>query len=208
MVQGTSDPVKVFDRAPNLEGTQIISYAVSPDNQWCMVAGIKASAAGGAAEGCMQLYSVEKKVSQPLSSHAGCFHAALRRAIDASGHPALFVVDVVASLGAVNFEMDAWGVNAVIGASQKGLMTPPGIGFCAADEKAMAVCEKNPAPRFYWDWRLRKSEFSYRKFCGTPPQNLLMGMQAAFGLIEKEGIDNVIARHRLLAGAVQTAVAA
>ncbi len=133
---------------------------------------------------------------------------ALRRAIDASGHPALFVVDVVASLGAVNFEMDAWGVNAVIGASQKGLMTPPGIGFCAADEKAMAVCEKNPAPRFYWDWRLRKSEFSYRKFCGTPPQNLLMGMQAAFGLIEKEGIDNVIARHRLLAGAVQTAVAA
>ena len=87
-------------------------------------------------------------------------------------------------------------------------MTPPGIGFCAADEKAMAVCEKNPAPRFYWDWRLRKSEFSYRKFCGTPPQNLLMGMQAAFGLIEKEGIDNVIARHRLLAGAVQTAVAA
>lgn len=132
----------------------------------------------------------------------------LRRAIDAAEHPALFVVDVVASLGATDFEMDAWGVNAVIGASQKGLMSPPGIGFCAADEKAMAVCEKNPAPRFYWDWRQRKSELSYRKFCGTPPQNLLMGMQAAFGLIEKEGLDNVLARHRLLAGAVQTAVAA
>lgn len=133
---------------------------------------------------------------------------AIRQAIDAAGHPALFVVDVVASLGATNFEMDAWGVNAVIGASQKGLMTPPGVGFCAADEKAMEVCAKNPAPRFYWDWRLRDAEFSYRKFCGTPPQNLLMGMQAAFGLIEKEGVENVYARHRLLAGAVQTAVEA
>ena len=133
---------------------------------------------------------------------------ALRRAIDATGHPALFVVDVVASLGATKFEMDAWGVNAVIGASQKGLMTPPGLGFCAADDRAMEVCNKNPAPRFYWDWRLRKSELSYRKFCGTPPQNLLMGMEAAFGLIEKEGAENVFARHRLLAGAVQAAVEA
>ncbi len=133
---------------------------------------------------------------------------ALRRAIDATGHPALFVVDVVASLGATKFEMDAWGVNAVIGASQKGLMTPPGLGFCAADERAMEVCNQNPAPRFYWDWRLRKSELSYRKFCGTPPQNLLMGLEAAFGLIEKEGAENVFARHRLLAGAVQSAVEA
>ncbi len=133
---------------------------------------------------------------------------ALRRAIDATGHPALFVVDVVASLGATKFEMDAWGVNAVIGASQKGLMTPPGLGFCAADERAMEVCNQNPAPRFYWDWRLRKSELSYRKFCGTPPQNLLMGLEAAFGLIEKEGAENVFTRHRLLAGAVQSAVEA
>jgi len=133
---------------------------------------------------------------------------ALRRAMDATGHPALFVVDVVASLGATKFEMDAWGVNAVIGASQKGLMAPPGLGFCAADERAMEVCNKNPAPRFYWDWRLRKSELSYRKFCGTPPQNLLMGLEAAFGLIEKEGAENVFARHQLLAGAVQAAVEA
>ena len=132
----------------------------------------------------------------------------LRRAIDLTGHPALLVVDVVASLGTTKFEMDAWGVNAVIGASQKGLMAPPGLGFCAADARAIEVCNKNPAPRFYWDWRLRKSEFSYRKFCGTPPQNLLMGMEAAFGLIEKEGTENLFARHRLLSGAVQAAVEA
>ena len=69
-----SAPQKVFDRAASLAGTQIISYALSPDGAWMMVAGIKAGAVpGGPAEGCMQLYSAEKKVGQPLSAHAGCF---------------------------------------------------------------------------------------------------------------------------------------
>ena len=73
---GEAAPVKVFDRAPNLAGAQVINYAVSPDGQWLMCVGIKPGAApGAAAEGAMQLYSVEKKVSQPLTAHAGCFHA-------------------------------------------------------------------------------------------------------------------------------------
>ena len=132
---------------------------------------------------------------------------ALRAALDAAGHPALFVVDVVASLGAVECSMDAWGVNVVMGASQKGLMTPPGLAFCAADARAMEVSAKNPSHRFYWDWQLRgNNPFSYRKFCGTPPINLLMGLQAALGLIFEEGVDNVLVRHRRLAGAVQAAV--
>ena len=131
---------------------------------------------------------------------------ALRQAMDATKHPALFVVDVVASLGIVPFEMEKWGVNAVMGASQKGLMVPPGVGFCAADVKAMKVCAANPAPRFYWDWLRRRKGPSYSRFCGTPPQNLLFGMQAAFGLLAKEGVANVHARHARLAGAVHTAV--
>ncbi|MEO8855880.1 MAG: aminotransferase class V-fold PLP-dependent enzyme [Burkholderiaceae bacterium] len=131
---------------------------------------------------------------------------ALRDSIDAARHPALFVVDVVASLGAAPFAMDAVRANVVLGASQKGLMCPPGLGFAAADSRAMQVCEANPAPRFYWDWRLRKSPFSYRKFCGTPPQNLLMGLEAAFGLIFQEGVEQVMARHRLVADAVHAAV--
>jgi len=131
---------------------------------------------------------------------------ALRAAIDAAGHPALLVVDVVASLGAAPFAMDALGVNVVLGASQKGLMCPPGIGFAAADARAMAVCERNTTPRYYWDWRLRKSEFSYRKFCGTPPQTLLMGLERALELIFREGIDQVLARHRLMTDVVHAAV--
>jgi alanine-glyoxylate transaminase / serine-glyoxylate transaminase / serine-pyruvate transaminase len=131
---------------------------------------------------------------------------ALRTAMDAAGHPALFVVDVVASLGAAPFAMDALGINVVLGASQKGLMCPPGLGFAAVDARAMAICENNPTPRFYWDWRLRKSDLSYRKFCGTPPQNLLRGLEAALGLIFEEGVDNVLARHELMARTVRAAV--
>ena len=132
--------------------------------------------------------------------------AALRAALDAARHPALLVVDVVASLGAEPFAMDALGVNVVLGASQKGLMCPPGLGFAAADARAMDVCRRNPAPRFYWDWNLRSSEFAYRKFCGTPPQTLLMGLEAALELIFQEGVEQVMQRHALVSRVVHAAV--
>ena len=102
--------------------------------------------------------------------------------------------------------MDALGVNVAVGASQKGLMSPPGLGFVAVDERAAAVAARNTAPRYYWDWQRRRGTQSYTKFCGTPPQNLLYGVEAALGLIEREGLDAVIARHTLLARAVQAAV--
>lgn len=131
---------------------------------------------------------------------------ALRAAIDRSGHPALFVVDVVASLAAAPFSMDALRIDVALGASQKGLMVPPGLGFVAVDEAAMAVSRRNPTPRFYWDWRARQSPLSYRKFCGTAPQSLLFGLEAALGLIFQEGVEQVLARHRRIAAAVHAAV--
>jgi alanine-glyoxylate transaminase/serine-glyoxylate transaminase/serine-pyruvate transaminase len=76
----------------------------------------------------------------------------------------------------------------------------------AVDAAATAVAARNPAPRVYWDWRSRRSELSYRKFCGTAPQNLMMGLEAALGLIFQEGVEAVYERHRLLARAVQEAV--
>ena len=133
--------------------------------------------------------------------------AALRRAIDAARHPALYVVDVVASLAAAPFAMDELGVNVAIGASQKGLMLHPGLAFVAVDERAQEAARRNPAPRFYWDWERRRSEMGYRKFCGTPPLAHLAGLEAALGLIEAEGLDNVQARHARLASAVHAAAA-
>jgi alanine-glyoxylate transaminase / serine-glyoxylate transaminase / serine-pyruvate transaminase len=134
--------------------------------------------------------------------------AAMRRAIDAAGHPALLVVDMVASLGVEPFAMDALGVNVVLGASQKGLMTPPGIGIVAVDKLAFERGTRNPNPRYYWDWRLRQGQHAYQKFCGTAPQTLLAGLEAGLELIFREGMDQVFARHALLGGAVRAAVQA
>ena len=132
--------------------------------------------------------------------------SAVRSALDATGHPALLVVDVVASLAAAPFAMDALGVDVAVGASQKGLMCPPGLGFVAVNPAAFALAERNTSPRYYWDWVRRRSELSYRKFCGTPPQNLMLGLEAALGLIFSEGLEAVWQRHARLAAAVHAAV--
>jgi alanine-glyoxylate transaminase/serine-glyoxylate transaminase/serine-pyruvate transaminase len=148
------------------------------------------------------VFAVHTDTASGVTSDIG----ALRRALDAARHPALLVADVVASLGACPFAMDKLGVDVSVGASQKGLMCPPGVGFVAVNAKALGAAERNPAPRFYWDWVRRKDALSYRKFCGTPPQNLLFGLEAALDLISREGLDAVWARHAKLAGAVHAAV--
>jgi alanine-glyoxylate transaminase / serine-glyoxylate transaminase / serine-pyruvate transaminase len=150
------------------------------------------------------VFAVHTDTASSISSDM----AAIRRALDAAGHPALLVVDVVASLGAAPFAMDALGANVVMGASQKGLMLPPGLAFVAADARAMAAAQRNPAPRFYWDWARRRSELQYRKFCGTPPLAHLAGLQAALGLITAEGLGRVHARHARLARMVHAAAGA
>lgn len=132
--------------------------------------------------------------------------AAVRRAIDAAKHPALFVVDLVASLAAAPFEMDTLGVDVAMGASQKGLMCPPGLGFVAVNARALAFAEAHAGPRFYWDWVRRASDMQYRKFCGTPPLAHLAGLEAALQLIDQETLAGVLARHRRLADAVHAAL--
>jgi alanine-glyoxylate transaminase/serine-glyoxylate transaminase/serine-pyruvate transaminase len=132
--------------------------------------------------------------------------APIRPMLDKLGHPALFVADVVASLAACPFDFDALGVDVAIGASQKGLMCPPGVSFTAVNARALAQAKGAKAPRFYWDWARRKSDVSYMKFCGTPPMNLLFGLEAALGLVFAEGLPAVWARHAQVAGAVHAAV--
>jgi alanine-glyoxylate transaminase / serine-glyoxylate transaminase / serine-pyruvate transaminase len=135
-----------------------------------------------------------------------CDLAALRRALDAARHPALLVVDAVASLAAAPLDMAALGVDVVMGASQKGLMMPPGMALCVVNPRAMAAARANPAPRVYWCWVRRDSDLQYRKFCGTPPLAHLAGLEAALALIEREGLANVHARHARLAAAVHACV--
>ncbi len=131
---------------------------------------------------------------------------AIRRAMDAAGHPALLMVDAIASLAIMPFEMDAWGIDVTVAAPQKGLMTPPGLGFVAAGEKAMAVHREAGLRTHYWDWTARSGPMHYQKYCGTPPEHLLFGLQRALDLLLEEGLENAFRRHRLLAGAARRAV--
>lgn len=132
--------------------------------------------------------------------------ARLRQAIDAAGHKALFMVDTIASLGCVPFEMDAWGVDVALTGAQKGLMTPPGLAFVAANEKALAAHERADLKTQYWDWTFRQGEEHYQKYCGTPPEHLLFGFREALDILVKEGLDASHRRHRLLGEAVRKAV--
>ncbi|WP_051482797.1 pyridoxal-phosphate-dependent aminotransferase family protein [Thioalkalivibrio sp. HK1] len=133
--------------------------------------------------------------------------AALRQTIDAAGHPALLLVDVVASLCTVDFRMDEWGVDVAIAGSQKGLMAPPGLAFTAVGERAIEVGGRSDAPRrAYWDWQVRTGDEFYMKFCGTPPEHLIWGLREGLNILFEEGLDGVFARHLRMARAVHGAV--
>jgi alanine-glyoxylate transaminase / serine-glyoxylate transaminase / serine-pyruvate transaminase len=132
---------------------------------------------------------------------------ALRRAIDAAGHGALLMVDTIASLATMPYAMDDWGVDVTVAGAQKGLMTPPGLSFVAAGEKAVAAHQTADLRTFYWDWTEREGPLHYQKYCGTPPEHMMFGLRQAFDMIEEEGLDSVFERHRILADAVRAAVA-
>ncbi len=132
---------------------------------------------------------------------------AIGKAVKAAGHPALFMVDTVASLGCMPFEMDGWGIDVAMSGSQKGLMTPPGLGFVAANDRAQAVHKTANMRTPYWDWTERDGAEHYRKYAGTAPVHLLLALRQAIDMLFEEGLENVFQRHRLLGEAVRRAVA-
>lgn len=132
--------------------------------------------------------------------------AALRKAIDTAGHPALFMVDTIASLGCMPFEMDNWGVDIALTGSQKGLMSPPGLSFIAASPKADKAHETAGLRTNYFDWTFRQGPVHYQKYCGTPPEHLLFAFRKSLEILFSEGLEQVWRRHTLLAGATSAAV--
>ncbi len=134
--------------------------------------------------------------------------AAVRGAIDAARHPALLMVDTISSLASIDYRHDEWGVDVTVGASQKGLMLPPGLSFNAVGERALAAHGVARLPRSYWDWApiLRANERGF--FPYTPPTNLLFGLREALRMLEAEGLDRVFARHDRHAEATRRAARA
>lgn len=131
----------------------------------------------------------------------------IRAAMDASEHDALLMCDGIASLGCDEFHMDDWGVDITVAASQKGLMTPPGIGFVWFNDKADAVRDTMARVSRYWDWRPRsKGEEYWQFFDGTAPTHHLYGLREALDMINEEGLPQVWARHHGLAQAIWAAI--
>ncbi|MEL7115508.1 MAG: aminotransferase class V-fold PLP-dependent enzyme [Pseudomonadota bacterium] len=132
--------------------------------------------------------------------------AAVRAAMDAAKHPALLMVDTISSLGSIDFQTDAWGVDVVVAGSQKGLMLPPGLSFNAVSDKAWAACEAGGDRRAYWDWRDMAGPNDRGVFPYTPATTLLYGLREALDMLAEEGLEAVFARHARLAEATRIAV--
>ena len=132
----------------------------------------------------------------------------IRAAIDRAGHPALFMVDVISSLGSIDYRHDEWRVDVTVAGSQKGLMLPPGLGFNAVSAKALAAAKAGGMPRSYWDWAEMMAPNKTGYFPYTPATNLLYGLDEALKMLGEEGLPNVFARHDRFAAATRAAVRA
>jgi alanine-glyoxylate transaminase/serine-glyoxylate transaminase/serine-pyruvate transaminase len=134
--------------------------------------------------------------------------AEVRAAIDAAGHPALLLVDVISSLASIDYRHDEWGVDVTVGGSQKGLMLPPGLGFNAVSAKALDVAGRSGFPRSYFDWAAIIEANRDGRFPYTPATNLLYGLREAITMLEEQTLAAVFARHERHAGATRAAVRA
>ncbi|MDR3534896.1 MAG: aminotransferase class V-fold PLP-dependent enzyme [Acetobacteraceae bacterium] len=129
----------------------------------------------------------------------------IRAALDATGHPALFLVDTISSLGSLDFRMDEWKIDCVVGGSQKGLMLPTGLSFTGVSDKGMAAHQDAKLKRFYFDWTMMGKR-AQKSFIGTIPVNIFYGLRESVRLLDEEGLPNVFARHTRLAEATRRAV--
>lgn len=132
----------------------------------------------------------------------------IRKAIDATGHPALLMVDTISSLGSIDYRHDEWGVDVSITGSQKGLMLPPGISFNAVSEKALKVAKSSTLPKLFWAWDEMIANNKNGFFPYTPAINLFYGLAEAIDMLHEEGLDQVFARHQRHAEATRRAVQA
>jgi alanine-glyoxylate transaminase/serine-glyoxylate transaminase/serine-pyruvate transaminase len=133
--------------------------------------------------------------------------AEIRAAIDAARHPALFMVDTISSLASIDYRHDEWGVDVTVAGSQKGLMLPPGLGFNAISDKALAAAKTAKLTRSYWDWQAMAETGHTGFFPYTPATNLLFGLREALTmLLDEEGLPAVFARHDRHAEATRRAV--
>ena len=130
----------------------------------------------------------------------------IRKAIDATKHPALFMVDTISSLGSFNYEHQKWKVDVSVGGSQKGLMLPPGLSFNVVSNKALEAYKNSKLTKSYFDWGQMIENNKNGFYPYTPAVNLLYGLNESINMLLEEGLENVFARHARHAEATRIAV--
>ncbi len=134
--------------------------------------------------------------------------AAIRKALDNAGHPALLLVDGVSSVASMDFRMDEWGVDLAVTGSQKGFMLPAGAAIVGVSRKALDAMETARCPRAYFDFRDMIGGYAKGGYPYTPPLNILCGLQESLAMLKEEGLPNVFARHHRIAEGIRTAIGA
>jgi alanine-glyoxylate transaminase/serine-glyoxylate transaminase/serine-pyruvate transaminase len=147
---------------------------------------------------------VHNETSTGVASRIG----AIRKAIDAAKHPALYMVDTISSLASIDYRHDEWGVDVTVAGSQKGLMLPPGLSFNAISDKARQAAQSSKLPKSYWGWEEMIASGKTGYFPYTPATNLLYGLREALRMLREEGLENVFARHDRHAEATRRAARA
>jgi serine---pyruvate transaminase len=138
----------------------------------------------------------------------GIVHDVAAIAEVARAHDAILAVDAVSGLGAAELRQDQWGIDVVVAGSQKALMCPPGLGFASVSERALDYAASNPGGRYYFDWGKNAKAQAKGNSAFTPAVPLFIGLDVALDMIREEGIEDVLARHALLARATRAGAAA
>ena len=140
----------------------------------------------------------------------GCLSpiSSIRKAIDAAGHPALFMVDTISSLASTDYRHDEWGVDVTVGGAQKGLMLPPGMSFNAISDKALTAAKTSKLTKSFWAWDEMLTMNKVGFFPYTPATQMLQGLAVSIEMLHEEGLDNVFVRHARFAEATRRAVRA
>jgi len=192
-----------FARTAQAYGVEVERLEV-PYGEGAPIARVEARLVADSGRDIRAVLVVHNETSTGVTTDIG----AVRAALDRARHPALLLVDTVSSLGSIDVQHDAWGVDVTLTGPQKGLMLPPGMAILAISERAVAASDKARCPRSFWDWRPvlernRRGEFPY-----TPATTLLFGLREAIAIIDEEGLENVFSRHARLAEACRRAVRA
>ncbi len=134
--------------------------------------------------------------------------AAVRRAMDAAGHPAMLYVDCVSSLASMDFRMDDWGVDLAVSGSQKGFMLATGMAIVGVSERALEACASATCPRCFFDFRDMAGANANGGYPYTPPLQIMFGLRESLDMLFDEGLDQVFSRHHRIAEGIRAAISA